>query len=74
MIAKLRILFWIGIIILFLPFFGVPDWLRTALTIAIGIVIIYLTFSLRRSYKKLRFELRQGAIVPQPSTEPTIHA
>lgn len=74
MIAKLRILFWIGIVILFLPFFGVPDWLRTALTIAIGIVIIYLTFSLRRSYKKLRFELRQGAIVPQPSTEPTIHA
>ncbi len=74
MIAKLRILFWIGIIILFLPFFGVPDWLRTALTIAIGIVIVYLTFSLRRSYKKLRFELRQGAIVPQSSTEPTIHA
>lgn len=73
MVNKLRLLLWIGIVVLFLPFFGVPDWLRTALTIAIGILLIYLTFSLRRSYKKLKFELRQGAVVPQAEPTPIIH-
>ncbi len=57
--GKLRLLLWIGIIVLFLPFFGIPDWLRTTLTIAIGVVLVYMSYSLRYAYKKLKFELRQ---------------
>ena len=57
--GKLRLLFWLGIIVLFLPFLGVPDWLRTALTIFIGIILIYLTFKFRYMYKKMKFELHQ---------------
>lgn len=61
--GKLRLLLWIGIIVLFLPFFGVPDWLRTTLTIIIGIVLIYLAYTLKYAYKKLKFELRQQPVV-----------
>jgi hypothetical protein len=61
MVGKLRLLLWIGIVLLFLPFFGVVDAIKTALTVAIGILLIVLTFRLRYAYKKLRFELRQGA-------------
>lgn len=66
MVSRLRVLLWIGIIVLFLPFFGVPDTIRAMLTIAIGVVLIYMTFSLKRAYKKLKFELRQGT--DQPTT------
>jgi hypothetical protein len=59
--GKLRLLQWVGIVVLFLPFFGVPDWLRTTLTIVIGLVLIYLAYSLRFAYKKLKFELRPQA-------------
>jgi hypothetical protein len=61
MVGKLRLLLWIGIVILFVPFFGVPDTLRTGLTIVIGIVVIYLTFRIKHAYKQLKFTLRQGA-------------
>lgn len=63
--GKLRLLLWIGIIVLFLPYFGVPDWLRTSLTVLIGIVLIYLSYSLKYAYKKLKFELRPQQTVEQ---------
>lgn len=69
MAGKLRLLFWIGIIMLFLPFFGITDWMRTTLTVILGILIIYLTFKLRYAYKKLKFELRPR----QAEVETTIH-
>jgi|GEM_PF-5376212 len=56
--GKLRILLWIGIVVLFLPFFGVPNWLRITLTIGIGIVLVYLAYALKYALKKIKFELR----------------
>ncbi len=73
MVGKLRLLLWIGIVLLFLPFFGVVDVIKTALTIGIGILLIILTFRLRYAYKKLRFELRQGAPQPLAPTDESIH-
>lgn len=64
MIARLRAVLWIGIVLLFVPFLGVPDWLRTIVIITIGVVLIYIFYTLRRSYKKLKFELRQGVSAP----------
>lgn len=63
--GKLRLLLWIGIIVLFLPYFGVPDWLRTSITVLIGVVLIYLSYSLTYAYKKLKFELRPQQTVSQ---------
>lgn len=62
--GKLRLLLWIGIVVLFLPFVGVPDWLRAALTIVIGLVLIYLSYTIKYAYKKLKFELRPQAHEP----------
>ena len=70
MAGKLRLLVWIGIIVLFVPFFGITDWMRTVLTIIIGVVIIYLSFTLKFAYKKLKFESRPQS---EPDTTPIIH-
>ncbi len=58
MIRKLKLLLWIGIVLLFVPFFGVPDGVRTALTIMIGVLVIYLSMRITYGYKKLKFESR----------------
>lgn len=73
MVGKLRLLLWIGIVLLFLPFFGVVDIVKTMLTVAIGVLLIVLTYRLRYAYKKLRFELRQGASQPIDPTDQSIH-
>lgn len=68
--TKLRSLFWVGIIVLFLPYVGLPDGWKAVLTIALGIIIITLVFKLRREYKTLKFQLRR---YQEPSIEPTVH-
>jgi hypothetical protein len=73
MVGKLRLLFWIGIVLLFLPFFGVVDSIKKVLTVALGVLLIVLTFRLRYAYKKLRFELRQGAPQPVAPADESIH-
>ena len=73
MIAKIRVVLWIGIVLLFVPFFGLPDVWKTAFIIILGIVLIYNAFSLRRAYKRLKFELRQGAISQQVTQETEQH-
>ncbi len=76
MIGRFRVLLWVGIILLFVPFLGIPDVLRMGLTIVIGVFVIYLTFSMKRAYKKMKFELRQGAVTPPSQvddTTPIIH-
>ncbi len=60
MIGKLRLLLWIGIVLLFLPYLGFPDIWRTVLTIILGISIILLSFKLKYEYKKVKFELHKS--------------
>ena len=68
--SKLRALFWVGVIVLFLPYIGLPDGWKAVLTIILGLTIIVLVFKSRREYKALKFQLRR---YEQPSTEPIIH-
>lgn len=69
MIGKLRILFWIGVILLVLPHLGIPDTGKTIFTIALGLVVITLSIKLRHAYKKLKFQLRH---VDQPKVEENV--
>lgn len=59
MIAKLRVVFWIGIVLLFVPFIGIPESGKSIITVAIGIVIIILSLKLKRAHKELKFRLRR---------------
>ncbi len=70
MISKLRILFWIGVLTLFVPYLGITSGVRTALTILIGVLIIWLSFRIRKNYKELRFRLRR---MEEPSSTPEIN-
>ncbi len=58
MIGKLRILFWTGIVLLFVPQFGIPQTFKSILTVGLGILVIVLALKLRHGYKKLKFQLR----------------
>ncbi|HWC57866.1 MAG TPA: hypothetical protein VG621_02865 [Candidatus Paceibacterota bacterium] len=53
---------------LFFPFFGITDWMRVVLGIAIGIVLIYLAFALRHEYKRMKLKLRQEQAAPPADT------
>lgn len=59
MSGKLRILFWVGVVILTLPYLGVTEGMRKMLTIASGALIIWLVFRLRKAHKEMRFRLRK---------------
>ncbi len=54
MIGKLRLLFWIGIAMLFLPFLGITNTWKMILAILIGIVLIALAFLLRKEHHNLK--------------------
>jgi len=54
MSTKLHLLFWSGIILLFVPFFGVRSPLRMIITIAIGLLILWLSVRIGREYSRLR--------------------
>jgi hypothetical protein len=58
MIAKLRLLFWLGIVMLFLPFFGIPNTWKTILAVLIGIFLIWVSIALRRNYRTMRHTIR----------------
>jgi hypothetical protein len=79
MIGKLRLLFWLGIVMLFLPFFGIPNTWKTVLAIMIGVAIIAISLSLRRHYRSQRAIIRnlEHTIADQAiihvSTEEIIH-
>ncbi len=64
MIPKLRILFWIGVFTLCIPYLGITNGIRTAITVFVGVLIIWLTFRMRKQYKELRFKLRRLEEVP----------
>jgi hypothetical protein len=58
MIGRLRLVFWTGIALTFLPFFGIPNTWKTGLAIAIGIGLIVLSIALRKKYRALRLIIR----------------
>jgi hypothetical protein len=72
MIGKLRILFWLGIVMLFLPFFGIPNTWKTVLAVLIGIALIIASVSLRKRYRALRIHIRslENTVVEQTLQEP----
>lgn len=70
MIGKLRILFWIGVVVLFVPYLGITSGIRTGLTIVLGALIIWLTLRLRKNYKEIRFKLRR---MEEPASTPQIN-
>lgn len=59
MLGNLKILFIIGIIILFLPYMGVPDSWKKIITIVFGAIILYITFALKYKYKILKAKLNR---------------
>lgn len=71
MIAKLRLLFWLGIIMLFLPFFGIPNTWKTILAVLIGIVLIYISVRLRAKYRSLRHVIKNLEHVASQQTAHT---
>ncbi len=72
MLGKLRVLFWTGIVLLFVPYIGVTEGVKTMLTIAIALVILITVFKLRRSYREMKFRLRRYE-EPATTTD-SIHA
>ncbi|HTH92991.1 MAG TPA: hypothetical protein VL576_00735 [Candidatus Paceibacterota bacterium] len=68
MIGKLRILFWLGVLMLFLPFLGIPNTWKTIIAVIIGIALIALSILLRRKYRSLRHMIRtlEHSVIEQP--------
>lgn len=58
MIGKLRTLFWLGIVMVFLPFFGIPNTWKTAIAVLIGLALVMIAVSLRRNYRSMRSIIR----------------
>ncbi len=67
--TRLRAVTMIGVVLLFLPFFGVPSSLKAALCVALGVVLLYLSYSLAFAIKRLRFELRSQVVEPVAAQE-----
>jgi hypothetical protein len=60
MIAHIRLLFWIGLGLVFLPNLGIPNTMKHIIAVLVGIAIIALSLGLRRHYKILKFKLRRA--------------
>lgn len=58
MIGKLRLLFWIGIFMIFLPFLGIPNTWKMTITMLIGIGLITTAVALRKRHRTLRGIIR----------------
>ncbi len=61
MIAKLRILFGAGIVLLLVPFFGVRSPLRMIITVLIGLLVMWLSLRIGREYVRLRHALLRSS-------------
>ena len=58
MIGKLRLLFWLGIVMLFLPFLGIPATWKMVMAMLIGIGLIIIAILLRKNYRAMRSIIR----------------
>ena len=65
MIGKIRLLSWIGIVLLFVPHIGLPQAWKDILTVILGICVIVLSFKLKRVYKKMKLKIREYEQVVQ---------
>lgn len=54
MIGKIRIVFWLGIVMMFLPFFGIPNTWKTVMAIIVGLLLVVIAFLLRKHYRTMR--------------------
>jgi hypothetical protein len=70
MIGNIRTICYIGIGLLFLPHLGIPNSWKFILAVAIGLVLIVISFLLKKQYKILKFKLKR---LEQPVLEQTIH-
>lgn len=59
MIHKLRILFWLGIGMIFLSFIGIPNTVKMCIAIGIGSTILFLAFRMRHDYQVMKNTLKQ---------------
>jgi hypothetical protein len=59
MIGKISMVFWMGVGMLFLPFFGIPNTWKLILAVLVGLALIALSFMLRKSYKLMKYKLRK---------------
>lgn len=59
MLRKLRTLFWLGILMLILPFIGIPNTIKMIVAIGIGLGLIILAVSMRKEYRTLRMKLKE---------------
>lgn len=59
MIAPLRVVFWLGVLMLFVPFLGIPNTWKGLLAALVGILLIFCTFRIRKSYKRLKLSIRK---------------
>jgi len=59
MLSKLRTLFWLGILMLVLPFIGIPNTWKMILALIIGLGLIVLAFGMRRDYRAVRIKLKE---------------
>ena len=69
MVGKLRLLFWLGIVMLFLPFLGIPNTWKMVLAVLIGIILIVIAMLLRRNHRAMRIIVRN---LEQTITEQTL--
>lgn len=67
--AKLRLLFWLGVVMLFLSFVGIPDTMKVITAIGVGACIIALAFLLRRDHRRVRAKYVEHAPHVQPLIE-----
>lgn len=59
MIGKIKVVLWVGITLLFLPYVGLPRSWKAIISVLLGTALIYISFTLKRVYKWMRFQLRR---------------
>jgi len=69
MLTRLRVLFWVGVFVLFLPYYGITDFIRSVITFIAGFGIIFLALRLRHDYKLMKLRLKR---LEQPVVEQSI--
>lgn len=54
MIGHVRTVLWLGVIMMFLPFLGIPNTWKAVCAVGAGVVLVYTAFNLRKHYRAMR--------------------